>query len=221
MPIPSEQKSEGFHAYRIAPAIIKQVMDPFLHVSVVEQREQSFSRPQAGYTSFFWVHEESRGGLIIETGTIGHKIIPAGSSGALFCGNGVICKTKPQNADVRYLHIDVKIAMEKESLDAHWLTCVGDGLGGCTIPGHDPMFYVGLRENSPQSWDKQIQFVVLYNGSMWGKSSMSTSKRQWFIQGEPLQEPVDLFSSLAMSDRVLNKLVLLKYRRGDLGPIGL
>ena len=217
----SEQKTDGFQAYRIAPAIIKQVMDPFLSVSVIHQSNNSFARPQAGYTSFFWVQEESNGGLIIDTATIGSKRIAPGSVGAIFCGSGVVCRTKPQNDDVRYLHIDIKISQKREGLDAHWLTCVDDGMGGYTIPGHDPIFYVGLREELPHAWDKQIQFIGLYNGSVWGKESMQSPQKKWFIQGSPLQEPVDLFSSLAMSDRVLNKLVLLKYKRGELGQIDL
>ena len=214
----SEQKNEGFHAYRIAPAIIKQVMDPFLSISVIRQDEVSFARPQAGYTSFFWVCEESQGGLTIETGSLGTKTIAPGSTGALFCGGGVVCRTKPQHQSVRYLHVDIKITMEKEQLDAHWLSCVHDDSGGCIIPDHEPMFYVGLRESLPGSWNKQIQFVGSYDGSKWGAKE-AKAKKQWFLQGEPLQEPLDIFSSLAMSDRVLNKLVLLKYRRGEFGQL--
>ena len=215
----SEQKNEGFHAYRIAPAIVKQVMDPFLSVSVIRQRDLSFARPQAGYTSFFWVLEESSGGLIIETGTIGSRTIAPGTSGAIFCGNGVVCRVKPQNEEVHYLHIDIKIATKKENLDAHWLTCSDDGMGGYTIPGHDPIFYVGNREKIPKLWNKPIQFIGTYDGSVWGTECMNTPQKKWFVQGEPLQEPVDLFSSLAMSDRLLNKIVLLRYRRGDFGQI--
>ena len=217
----SEQKNEGFHAYRIAPAIIKQVMDPFLSISMIHQKDLSFARPQAGYTSFFWVCEESNGGLIVETGKLGTKTIEAGAVGAIFCGGGVVCRTKPQKNDVRYLHIDIKIAMQKEQLDAHWLTCVHDGFGGYSIPGHEPEFYVGLRKQIPQYWDRQIQFIGRYDGSQWCNNVGESSKKQWFVQGKPLQEPLDLFSSLALSDRVLNKLALLKYRRGDFGQISL
>ena len=213
----SEQKNEGFHAYRIAPAIIKQVMDPFLNVSVIHQTEPSFARPQAGYTSLFWVCEESESGLTIETGTLGTKTIAPGEAIALFCGSGVVCRSKPQRQSVRYLHVDVKISMHKEQLDAHWLSCLYDSSGGYTIPGHEPMFYVGL-ENPPESWERPIQFVGSYDGSQWGVKRTSVDP-QWFLEGEPLQEPLDIFSSLSMSDRVLNKLVLLKYRRGEFGQL--
>ena len=216
----SEQKTEGFHAYRIAPAIMKQVMDPFLSISVIHQTGTSFARPQAGYTSFFWVFEESNGGLWVETGTIGERMIEAGTAGAIFCGNGVVCRTRPQNEDVRYLHIDIKIAMKREQLEAHWLTCENDAKGGYTIPDHNPMFYVGLRTKAPHCWNKQIQFVGTYDGSKWGKKG-SEEQKKWFVQGEPLQEPVDSYSSLAMSDRVLNRLILLKYKRGELGKLSL
>ena len=170
----NEQKNEECHAFRIAPAVIHQVMDPFLHVSVIKQSHMSFARPQAGYISFFWVCDESKGGLIVETGTVGRRLIPAGSVGAIFCGNGVLCRTKPEKSVVHYLQVDIKIPMQKELLDAHWISCIDDGHGGYTVPDCEPFFYVGLRKDKPKFWDKRIQFIGLYSGEMWSKEVINT-----------------------------------------------
>ena len=217
----SEQKSTGYHAYRIAPAIAKRVMDPFLHVSIVQQQDPSFARPQAGYTSFFWVEHDSPGGLVIETGNLGSRIVNPGDTLALFCGRGVLCRTKPQKKSVRYLQADVKISTETELLDAHWRTCTAHGESGYSIPGHDPDIYVGLSSREPEKWNKKIQLVGSRDGAQWSTVPLSETDMQWFIQGEPLQEPMDVFSSLAMSDRVRNKLVLLEYKRGGFGDLPL
>lgn len=214
----NEQKSIGYHAYRIAPAIVRQVMDPFLSISVIKQEDPSFARPQAGYTSFFWVDIDSPGGLIIETGTLGVRILEPGEVLALFCGRGVLCRTKPQKDSVRYLQADIKISMDHELLDAHWKECVSKATYGYYIPGHKPDIFVGLRGEQVNHTPKDIQFFGTPDGKKWSTESFSSDK-EWCLQGDPLQEPVDIFSSLAMSERVRNRLVLLEYKRGALGHL--
>ena len=54
-----EQESHGFHAFRLAPAALKGVMDPFLSISVVELKTPTMPRPQAGYTTFLFVFPSS------------------------------------------------------------------------------------------------------------------------------------------------------------------
>lgn len=216
-----EQEGSGFYAFRLAPAIAKCVMDPFLSISRIEQQNPSLARPQAGYTTFFLVDSDSQGPLLIETGLIGEKIVECGSAMGLFCGRGVLSRVSPVAESVRYLQIDIKLPSSKELLDAHWCSVVGSFADGCTIPGHKPAFHVAFCSENPEFWNENesIHFVGKSDGSSWSQNPFPGENRKWYIQGQPLQEPLDLFSSLAMSDRVRNRLVLLAYKRGELGVL--
>lgn len=217
-----EQEQDGFHAFRIAPPIVQTVMDPFLQISVVTQSKQSMARPQAGYTSVFIVLADSEGDLIIETGSIGKKVIPKGGAQALFCGRGVLCRLSVLGERVRYLHVDVKISERQELLDAQWRTIVGDRERGFSILDHHPSFSVSLSQHVPPFWHSQcdpIHFVGTQDGAQWDTKPFLFDKKYWYLQGIPLQEPVDYFSSLALSDRVRNRLALLAFRRGELGAL--
>ena len=216
-----EQESLGFYAFRLAPAIAKCVMDPFLSISRIEQRIPSLARPQAGYTTVFLVDSDSQGPLLIEAGLIGEKVVECGSAMGLFCGRGVLSRVSPVAESVRYLQIDIKLPSSKELLDAHWCSVVGSFADGYTIPGHNPTFHIAYCVGKPDFWNKNgsIHFVGRNDGSSWSQNPFPGANRKWYIQGQPLQEPVDIFSSLAMCDRVRNRLVLLAYKRGELGVL--
>jgi hypothetical protein len=217
-----EQESSGYKAFRIAPAIAQCVMDPFLSISYIEQGTPSFARPQAGYTTFFWVDSDSQGALRIETGLLGEKIISRGSAVGLFCGRGVTSRVSPVGDSVRYLQVEIKISSSKELLDAHWCTVVGSLEKGLSVPGHEPAFQIACGMKKPSFWsdnNEYIHFVGTCDGAYWNQEPFKGTQRKWYIQGVPLQEPLDIFSSLAMCDRVRNRLVLLAYKRGELGVL--
>jgi hypothetical protein len=118
--------------------------------------------------------------------------------------------------------VDVKIATQQELLDAHWRPLVGDWEKGVSILDHDPLFQIALSSTTPSFWNTQddpILFVGSQDGAQWDTQTFSSQERKWYLRGDPLQEPVDQFSSLALSDRVRNRLALLAFQRGELGHL--
>jgi|GEM_PF-6794208 len=218
----SEQQGLGFHAFRMAPAIAKGILDPFLSLSFVRLRQPSMTRPQAGYTSVYWVDPSSSSGLRIETGLLGTRIVTPGAAQAIFCGNGVVMRLSPEHKAVRFIELEVKIAMKEEHQRAHWAEVVGSIEKGMHIVDHNPSFFYARSTGVPDFWkdENNIQICSSLSGDLWNRSPF-VDQEQWFFQGRPLQEPVDRFSSLAMCDRVYNRLVLRAYKNGELGQLSL
>ena len=220
MILSAEQKSEGFHAFRMAPAIAKGVLDPFLSISFVRLQQPSMARPQAGYTSIYWVDPKSPSGLVIETGTLGNRNVTPGEAAGIFCGNGVLVRLSPEKEDVHFLELEVKIAMQAEQQSACWADILGDLEEGMYVSEHNPEFFFARASHPPQSWSAEgrTNVCATLTGQHWLREPF-VDQQQWFFQGKPLQEPLDRYSSLAMCDRVYNRLVLLSYRRGELGSL--
>ena len=215
-----EQKSLGFHAFRMAPAIAKGVLDPFLSLSLVRLLQPSMTRPQAGYTSVYWVDPRSPAGLRIETGKLGDRVVLPGQSVGVFCGNGVIIRLSPEQKEVHFVELEIKIAMKDEQQTAHWVGLQGSIEEGMYIENHNPAFFFARTRKAPAFWNptEGTNICATQTGEFWQRDAFA-DQEQWFFQGVPLQEPLDIFSSLAMCDRVYNRLVLLAYRRGELGVL--
>ena len=106
---------EGFHSWRVAPAILGCTMDPFLSIEFFELEQQAhLPHPQAGFCAITYVLAEAEGTLLIKDSLGGSYVVSAGELLWTRAASGIVREETPLQGPVRGLQIHLNLSRDKE-----------------------------------------------------------------------------------------------------------
>ena len=218
-------EKDGFVAKRMAPALLNAPMDPFLSITFTTLEGMEQARPLAGYSEIYIVLPSSQGDLEIETSLIGSRSLRSGESLGLSTGRGVVARLRGLG-EVSFIRIQINTPREKELQAPSWFPVENhaDGEGiQLVAPNLSAQRLCIERCFIDGDWegDDDRNYIIYHvMKDAWCASSQFSGQGWfWIFGGVALQEPIDPFSSLAMSDRMRNRLVIECYKKGLLGRL--
>ena len=200
-------------------------MDPFLSISFIMLEGVGQVRPLAGYSEIYMVLPSSAGELEVETSLLGRRSLRPGESLGLSTGRGIVSRLRGLPA-ASFLRVQLNTPRQQELSSPCWFTAESrheDESVTLVSPDLSERGVHIARACVEAEWQgEEEKNYIVYDPARdaWcAASQLSETGWYWFFGGRPLQEPVDPFSSLAMSDRMRNRLVIECYKKGLLGQL--